>query len=90
MRLIAGVGLRLALPVLAAHLCGTFLTFLVLPGLMFTHGNPLVLTAAGESVMKNVVLIGATLALIAQAPARTRRHAPQSVLGGRAAGAYPN
>lgn len=88
--LVAGVGLRLALPVIAAHLCGTFLTFLMLPGLMFTHGNPLVLTATGEFVMKNVVLIGATLVLIAHAPAKVRRQAPEHVLAGPAAAAHPN
>lgn len=69
---VTGIGLRLALPVLAAHLCGTFLTFVMLPGLMFTHGDPLLLTEDGEFVMKNLVLIGATLALIAHVPARTR------------------
>jgi uncharacterized membrane protein YphA (DoxX/SURF4 family) len=69
--LVTGVALRLALPVLAAHLCGTFLTFLMLPGLMFSDGDPLLLTEDGEFVMKNLVLIGATLALIAHAPART-------------------
>lgn len=88
--LIAGVGLRLALPVLAAHLCGTFLTFLMLPGLMFTHGNPLVLTETGEFVMKNLVLIGATLALIAHAPAKVRRQGPEHVLAGPAAVAHSN
>ena len=70
--LVTGVALRLALPVLAAHLCGTFLTFLMLPGLMFSDGDPLLLTEDGEFVMKNLVLIGATVALIAHAPARTR------------------
>ncbi|MFP3460400.1 hypothetical protein R5O87_06090 [Arthrobacter globiformis] len=69
---VTGVGLRLALPVLAAHLCGTFLTFVMLPGLMFVQGDPLLLTEDGEFVMKNLVLIGATLALIAHAPARSR------------------
>lgn len=70
--LVTGVALRLALPVLAAHLCGTFLTFVMLPGLMFTNNDPLLLTADGEFVMKNLVLIGATLALIAHAPAKSR------------------
>jgi uncharacterized membrane protein YphA (DoxX/SURF4 family) len=69
---VTGLGLRLALPVLAAHLCGTFMTFAMLPGLMFAHGDPLLLTEDGEFVMKNLVLIGATLALIARAPAGSR------------------
>ena len=70
--LVTGVALRLALPVLAAHLCGTFLTFVMLPGLMFVQGDPLLLTEDGEFVMKNLVLIAATLALIAHSPARSR------------------
>ncbi|MBT2547210.1 DoxX family protein [Arthrobacter sp. ISL-65] len=76
--LVAGIVLRLALPVLAAHLCGTFLTFLMLPGLMFTDNNPLLLTTAGEFVMKNLVLIGAALVLAVHAPAkaRTRERCP--------------
>jgi uncharacterized membrane protein YphA (DoxX/SURF4 family) len=69
---VTGIALRPALPVMAAHLCGTFLTFVMLPGLMFTHGDPLLLTEDGEFVMKNLVLIGATLAVMAHAPARPR------------------
>jgi hypothetical protein len=46
----------------------------MLPGLMFTHGDPLLLTEDGEFVMKNLVLIGATLAVMAHAPTRPRGH----------------
>ncbi|MFE4834110.1 DoxX family membrane protein [Arthrobacter sp. NPDC056691] len=81
---VTGIALRLALPVLAAHLCGTFLTFVMLPGLMFTQGDPLLLTADGEFVMKNLVLIGATLALIAHCPARSRNRGPAQPLTARA------
>jgi putative oxidoreductase len=63
--LLTGVGMRLVLPALAAHLAGTFLTFVMLPGLMFRHHDPLLLTADGEFVLKNLVLIGAALVLIA-------------------------
>ncbi|RAM35278.1 DoxX family protein [Arthrobacter globiformis] len=83
--LVTGVALRVALPVLAAHLCGTFLTFLMLPGLMFSDGDPLLLTGDGEFVMKNLVLIAATLALIAHAPARTRNRDGARQLRARAA-----
>jgi uncharacterized membrane protein YkgB len=55
----------LVLPVLVAHLAGTFLTFVMLPELMFRGGNPLLLTELGEFVTKNLVLIAATLVLIA-------------------------
>jgi uncharacterized membrane protein YphA (DoxX/SURF4 family) len=63
--LITGIALRLALPVLAFHLAGTFLTFVMLPGLMFRASDPFLLTENGEFVMKNLVLITATLVLIA-------------------------
>jgi uncharacterized membrane protein YphA (DoxX/SURF4 family) len=63
--LVTGVATRLVLPVLAAHLVGTFLTFVMLPELMFRGDNPLLLTELGEFVTKNLVLIAATLVLIA-------------------------
>ena len=65
--LVVGVALRLALPVLAAHLGGTFLTFVMLPALMFRDHNPLLLTADGEFVAKNLVLVSATIVLITHA-----------------------
>ena len=48
---------------MVAHLCGTFLTAITQPDLMFQHGNPLALTMTGEFVAKNVVLITAALVL---------------------------
>jgi uncharacterized membrane protein YphA (DoxX/SURF4 family) len=63
--LVIGFAVRLVLPVLAAHLTGTFLTFVMLPQLMFRGHNPFLLTESGEFVAKNLVLIAATLVLIA-------------------------
>ena len=71
--ILLGVGLllgraqRLLLLLLAAHLSGTFLTFVVAPDLIFQHGSPLLLTADGEFVLKNLVLISAALLLVAGA-----------------------
>jgi putative oxidoreductase len=48
---------------MVAHLCGTFLTVLMQPDIMFQHGNPLMLTMEGEFVAKNLVLITAALVL---------------------------
>jgi uncharacterized membrane protein YkgB len=62
--LVAGFALRLVLPVLAGHLGGTFLTFVMLPELMFRDSNVLLLTESGEFVTKNLVLIAATLVLV--------------------------
>jgi uncharacterized membrane protein YphA (DoxX/SURF4 family) len=38
--LVTGVALRVALPLLAGHLTGTFLTFVMLPGEMFRAADP--------------------------------------------------
>ncbi len=81
--LVAGVAVRLVLPVLAAHLTGTFLTFVMLPGLMFRDGNLLLLTKSGEFVAKNLVPVAATLVLVThpatahteEAPARRTKYA---------------
>jgi uncharacterized membrane protein YkgB len=66
-----GVGLiflsrarRLVLLVLSCHLIGTFLTFIDAPSWVFQNGNPLVLTASGEFVLKNLVLISSALVLV--------------------------
>ena len=63
--LVTGLAIRLVLPALAAHLVGTFLTFVELSGQMFHGSNPLLLTQNGEFVTKNLVLISATLVLFA-------------------------
>jgi uncharacterized membrane protein YphA (DoxX/SURF4 family) len=55
---------RLTLLVLAGHLVGTFLSYLMAPDLMVQHGRPWELTADGEFVLKNLVLISAAFVLI--------------------------
>ncbi|WP_131787953.1 DUF417 family protein [Protofrankia symbiont of Coriaria ruscifolia] len=55
---------KVALAIMIAHLGGTFLTFFAAPQLMVQHGDPLLLTADGEFVFKNLVLIGAALVLL--------------------------
>ncbi len=52
--------------ILVGHLCGTFLVLVMEPQLAFQKGNPLLLTTIGEFVVKNVVLISATLVLAAK------------------------
>lgn len=73
--LATGVLLRVVLPVLALHLLGTFLTFVMVPATMFHDHNPMLLTAAGEFVVKNLVLVSATLVLIAHSHV-ARTHDP--------------
>ena len=53
--------LRVVLPLFAAHMAGTFLVLISLPDVAFQGANPLVLTAVGEFVVKNLVLLTAGL-----------------------------
>lgn len=55
--LMSGRARALALPVLTAHLCGTFAVLVLTPSVAFAHSNPLLLTLVGEFVVKNVVLL---------------------------------
>jgi putative oxidoreductase len=66
--LLIGRARRLLLLALATHLAGTFLTFLMAPGLTVQGGNPLLLTADGEFVLKNAVLISAAVLLACTLP----------------------
>ncbi len=61
--LIAGFRLGWVALLMAGHLAGTFLTFVTASDLMWS-GTPLELTADGEFVVKNLVLITAALVLI--------------------------
>jgi uncharacterized membrane protein YphA (DoxX/SURF4 family) len=66
---------RMVLVVLAGHLIGTFMSFITAPEFMFDDGNPLLLTADGEFVLKNLVLISAALVLIGRHQASRSRPA---------------
>ena len=61
--LLIGRAQRLLLLALATHLAGTFLTFAMAPGMTMRHGDPFLLTADGEFILKNLVLISAALLL---------------------------
>ena len=61
--LVVGYGLRFTLLLLWLHLAGTFMLLLVRPDLAFQSGNPLFLTADGEFVIKNLVLISGGIAV---------------------------
>jgi len=55
--------LRCVLILLGIHLAGTFVALWLNPQHFFVHGFPLFLTADGEFVMKNLVLIAAGLVI---------------------------
>ncbi len=56
-----GFALRITLALFWLHMAGTFLVPVLQPGLAFQGGNPLYLTATGEFVVKNLILISAGL-----------------------------
>ena len=55
---------KLIFPLLWLQLMGTFSTFLFNPPLFFNDNNPLLLTFEGEFVMKNIVLVTASLVIV--------------------------
>lgn len=61
--LLVGKGLRVVLPLLFAHLAGTFLALVTQPEVTFQGGNPALLTTEGEFVVKNLILLSAVLVL---------------------------
>lgn len=61
--LLFGRGLRVVLPLLFAHLGGTFLALVTQPDVTFQGGNPVMLTTEGEFVIKNLILLSAVLVL---------------------------
>jgi len=61
--LVIGYSLRFTLLLLWLHLTGTFILLLLRPDLVFLGGNPLFLTADGEFVIKNLVLISGGIAV---------------------------
>lgn len=64
--LIVGKFLLLVCVALVGHLTGTFLSLVMQPDVTFQGGNPLLLAAEGEFVMKNLVFIAAGLVLAAR------------------------
>ena len=79
--LLSGRALRWALALMCLHLAGTFAAMLLAPSIFFHRGNPLWLTAEGEFVIKNVVLVAAGLVIAG--------HELRPLAGRGEAGAYP-
>jgi uncharacterized membrane protein YkgB len=61
--LISKRALRSVLILLCVHLTGTFVALYLAPTRFFLHGIPLLLTADGEFVIKNMVLVAAGLVI---------------------------
>ncbi|PPK67070.1 DoxX family membrane protein [Actinokineospora auranticolor] len=75
--LVLGRPRRLAPAAAAVHLIGTFLVFFEAPGMALRDGNVLLLSATGEFVLKNLVLVSAAFVLIGLGG---RRPAPENPL----------
>jgi putative oxidoreductase len=58
---LTGLGMRWALPVLVGHLLATFGVLVVTPDVAFQGRDPLMLTMAGEFVVKNLILLAAVI-----------------------------
>lgn len=69
--LLFGKSLRVVLPLLFAHLTGTFLALVTQPDVTFQGGNPAMLTTEGEFVIKNLILLSAILVLYGLQRGRT-------------------
>lgn len=70
--LLIGRRLRLLLPLLVAHLLGTFGVLVLQPGIAFQHGNPLELSVVGEFVVKNLILLTAGVVVCMRSAAGPR------------------
>ena len=55
--------LRVTLVLLWAQMLGTFLSLVFNPSMFFSAGNPFLLTLEGEFLVKNLVLLSASLAI---------------------------
>lgn len=61
--LLTGKAMRLTLLLFWLQLAGTFLVLVLRPEVAFQQGNPLMLTVVGEFVIKNLVLIAASMVI---------------------------
>ena len=82
----SGLLLRLGLLCITLHMLATFTVLIMMPDLSYHDGNPLLLTNAGEYVIKNVILITAALVILASITASEKKTAGKSLNGIRVNG----
>jgi putative oxidoreductase len=79
--------LRATLGLLCLHMSGTFMALWFAPAVFFNGGNPLVLTASGEFVAKNIVLLTAGLVIAGyEVTPRARKRVAQLPTNGKISG----
>ena len=81
-----GVLLRLGLHFLMLHMVATFVVLFMMPDLVFRNDNPLLLTNAGEYVIKNLTLMAGALVVFANRTASEKRADGNSANGERVNG----
>ncbi len=67
--LVAGKALRIVTPLIAGQFAGTLLIFLITPAVTYGETGFPGLSLAGEFLLKDIVLLAATLAVFAAQPA---------------------
>lgn len=72
--------LRIGVLLLAPHMAGTFLPFVVVPDRVFQHYTPWLLNMEGQYIMKNLLIISAAFVIAARV-----RECEQQVLVAKAA-----
>ncbi len=55
------------------QMCGVFMSFLLKPSLFFSNNNPMLITLDGEFVVKNIVLIAASILLYTVSKKKQRK-----------------
>ena len=81
-----GVLLRLALHFLILHMLATFVVLFLMPNLVFNNDNPLLLTNAGEYVIKNLALMAGALVVFGNRTGSEKRADGNSANGERVNG----
>ncbi len=82
--LLTGYAIRVTLFVFSAQMTGTFLTVIVRPDLVFEGGKLLQLSADGEFIVKNFVLISAGLVILSTVHKAAPTEAVPAILGQKA------
>ena len=65
--LILNKGLKFIIPLLWLQMAGTFFSAVLTPRLFFDHGNILILSMNGEFLLKNLVLVAASIVIYIEA-----------------------
>lgn len=77
--LVWGTALRAVTPIVAGMFGGTLLIFVVAPAVSYTEAGFPMLSLAGEFLLKDIVLLAATLSVFAAEPVGATRTQPEVI-----------